>query len=81
MIADGDWELVETGSCVATVNFVEGREIEKARWFDIGAAAVAVERMCIRNGNAGIAFGLGTCSSFLMLFLHSYFPRTPFEFS
>ncbi|KAG7008895.1 hypothetical protein G7Y79_00004g014790 [Physcia stellaris] len=47
-----------TGYCVSTVNFVEGGDIEKARWFDIWAAAVAVKRMCVRKGNAGIAFGL-----------------------
>ena len=63
MVADGDCELPATGSCVSTVNFVEGGDIEKARWFDIWAAAVAVERMCVRKGNAGIAFGLGMCSS------------------
>ena len=49
-----------TGSCVATIDIRDGVIQEKAKWGDFWAAAVAIERMCVRHGKTGIAVGIGT---------------------
>ena len=47
-----------------TVDFVEGGT-DKTSWLIIWEAAVAVNKMCVKSGKAGISFGLGEsfCSS------------------
>ena len=44
-----------TGMCQAIVD-LRGNQRERSSWFDVWAAAVAVERMCVRKGVAGIAY-------------------------
>lgn len=41
---------------------------QRARWYDIWAAAIAIGGKCIRRGQTGIARGLGECGSQASLF-------------
>lgn len=46
------------GECTAIVDFEE-RDTDRSSDFEFWAAAVAVNTICVANGKAGAAFGLG----------------------
>ena len=46
------------GECTATVDFETG-DTDRSSDFEMWAAAVAVNTICVANGKAGAAFGLG----------------------
>ena len=46
------------GECTATVDFEKG-DIDRSSHFEMWAAAVAVNTICVADGKAGAAFGLG----------------------
>lgn len=47
-----------SGTCTATIDFEEG-DTDKASWYEMWMAAVAVNEMCVKKGKAGAAFDLG----------------------
>lgn len=44
--------------CTATVDLID-QEADSCSWTDLWAGAVAVDRMCVQNGKAGMSFGHG----------------------
>ena len=46
------------GECTATVDFEKG-DTDRSSHFELWAAAVAVDAICVARGKAGAAFGLG----------------------
>ena len=44
--------------CTETINIVEG-DRDQCSWLDLWRAAVAVEKLCVRNGRTGVAFRQG----------------------
>ncbi|KAL8783262.1 MAG: hypothetical protein Q9195_009440 [Heterodermia aff. obscurata] len=47
--------------CTETINLLEGNG-DTSSWLDIWRSAVAVEKLCVRHGRTGVAFGQGACS-------------------
>lgn len=48
----------ESGDCTSVVDLVDG-DTDNSSWFEMWAAAVAVDEICVKHGKAGAAFGLG----------------------
>ena len=47
-----------SGKCTATVDFEKG-DTDRSSFYELWAAAVAVNTICVANGKAGAAFRLG----------------------
>ena len=47
------------GKCTGRLRLNDGSGTEKSSFHDIWAAAVAVNKMCVQRGLAGVAFGIG----------------------
>ena len=46
------------GECTAIVDFEKG-DTDRSSYYEMWAAGVAVNTICVANGKAGAAFGLG----------------------
>lgn len=59
-LLDNDYLSDQTApqTCTAIVDFAEG-DTDNSSWFEMWAAAVAVDEMCVTKGKAGAAHGLG----------------------
>ena len=52
--------------CLGTIDFQQEGDptaIDLSSWYEMWAAAAAVNEMCVRYGQAGTAYGLGEFSS------------------
>ena len=58
-IGDGQKYTDPEGKCTGTLKFEADRNFEEGDHFEIWAAAVAVDRLCVQRDQAGVAFGIG----------------------
>lgn len=47
-----------SGKCTAIFEFVTG-DTDRSTWYEMWAAVVAINKLCVKKGKAGAAFSLG----------------------
>ena len=58
-------DVEQVDLCKETINIVEGRG-DQCSWLELWRAAAAVEKLCVQNGRAGVAFKQGAYNAFYL---------------